>query len=489
MDNLVLGERSAGVLLHISSLPGDEQHGTLGEEAHRFIDFLADAGFRSWQILPIVPTHGDLSPYNGISSFAGNPNLIDCHDIVNHGWLSHLSEEHNKTDVFLWEKIYTQFCSQDDLDSQREFQAFIATEADWLEDYAQFVLIRNLFDQMPWYEWPAQYRDRDPQTISQMVADNHDRVQGIYLQQYLFYRQWNRIQRHARERNIKIIGDIPIFVAHDSVDCWCHPQMFKLDSQGQPVVVAGVPPDYFSETGQRWGNPCYDWETMRKTGFDWWQKRFAHHFKLFDLVRIDHFRGFAACWEIPAEDENAMNGVWVETPGEELFEILVETDMALPIIAEDLGVITDDVEALRDKFGFPGMKILQFAFDSDAKNPYLPHNHVCNSVVYTGTHDNDTTVGWYKELDEIVMGKLADYLSQPAKAMPWPLIQSALASVAQLTILPMQDLLSMGGAYRMNTPGTTEGNWQFRFEWQDVESELQKSLFELNQRYGRAGSE
>ena len=485
LRNNILDDRRSGVLLHITSLPGSGAQGCLNAEAFHFIDFLAAAGFGAWQILPIVPTHDDLSPYNSISSFAGNPNLLDFDDLSQRGWITRGEEEFDKADNALWRNIYKQYLSTEDESDIELFNHFVEQQNSWLTDYALYLLIKDKFSGAPWYEWPKQYRRRQVDALTQFLEKNHEAVHSIYFQQYLFYRQWQNIKDHAREKNVKIIGDMPIFVAHDSVDCWCNPQMFKLDKRGMPTVVAGVPPDYFSETGQRWGNPCYDWSHMQKNNFFWLKSRLDHHFTLFDITRIDHFRGFAACWEIPADDEFAINGRWQVTPGKKLFNRLLKDYTSLPIIAEDLGIITEDVEQLRDNFGFPGMKILQFAFDGNADNPYLPHQHISNSVVYTGTHDNDTTVGWYETLDENTQDHIMEYFSYPAERMPWPMGKSALASVAKLAIIPMQDLLELDSSRRMNTPGTVEDNWKFRFQWQELSENLATRLYAMNERYGR----
>ena len=487
----VIKRRSSGVLLHITSLPGSDSRGTLGREAINFIDFLSAAGFGAWQILPIVPTHGDGSPYNGTSSFAGNPELVDFEEFVERGWLEPAEHIRSKSEPGLWVHIYRQFLDSGAVTEQKSFSGFIDKQSFWLRDYALYSILKKKFSGKSWLAWPSRFRDRHPEDLEQLLEDvnTQEFFLAICLQQYYFFKQWQAIKQHAERGNISIIGDVPIFVSHDSVDCWAYPDLFKLDDQKQAIVVAGVPPDYFSATGQRWGNPCYEWDAHKKSNFSWWKKRLHHHFQLFELTRIDHFRGLAACWEIPACEENAVKGQWQKSPGDLLLSSL-SSDMGdesvLPIIAEDLGVITEDVEELREKYNFPGMKILQFAFDSDASNPYLPHNHVENCVVYTGTHDNDTTLGWFSGLETSAQQRVNDYFCKPQQKMPWPLVGFALSSVARLVIIPMQDLLALDSESRMNTPGTTTGNWNFRFQWQELEPGLSEKLLTMNKRYGRA---
>lgn len=485
-----LDGRKSGVLLHLTSLPGTKNQGTLGDHAFRFVDFLSASGFKLWQILPLVPTHSDCSPYNGLSTFAGNPELLDFSEIESKGWLTDRAKSYqDRTDIDLWQEIYQQFIRSGESDEQCIFEKFILKELYWLKDYALYLVIKSRFRGKEWSAWPGPYRDREGETIYQVSQESEDEIRSVYFQQFLFFSQWRALKAYANKKNISIIGDLPIFLAHDSADCWSNRDLYKLDDEGNPLYVAGVPPDYFSATGQRWGNPCYDWSVHQKTNYRWWQQRVIHHLKLFDLTRIDHFRGFAACWEIPAEEEVATNGCWQPGPGEELFEsVAAESELgseSLAIIAEDLGVITEDVEKLRDTLGFPGMKILQFAFDSDSSNPYLPHNHINNCVVYTGTHDNNTILGWYDELDDKLQDRVSEYYCHPQQKFPWPLINGALASVANLAIIPMQDLLELDASRRMNTPGTVGGNWGFRFQWDEVPSALNKKLHKLNIQYGR----
>jgi 4-alpha-glucanotransferase len=365
------------------------------------------------------------------------------------------------------------------------FEAFINAQAHWLEDYALYRALRREFSGQAWFQWPAPLRDREPEALAAARARLIDEIAHVCFEQFVFERQWQALRAHAHERDLLLFGDMPIFVAHDSVDVWAQRDYFMLDADGQPTVVAGVPPDYFSAQGQRWGNPLYRWKRMQTDGFRWWIARMTTEFRRFDLLRVDHFRGFEACWEIPAADETAVNGRWVRVPGEALFESLLRHFGSLPLVAEDLGMITPEVLALRDKYELPGMEILQFAFDSGADNPYLPHNHRKMGVVYTGTHDNDTTLAWFENLPAERQLRVVEYLGYPHEPMPWPLVRAALASVSQLAIVPMQDILALGRGQRMNTPGTNGGNWSWRFRWEQIAPDLGERLLRMAQLYGR----
>lgn len=345
--------------------------------------------------------------------------------------------------------------------------------------------IRNLNHAMPWFEWPAEFRDRDPATLKTLSEQRAESLSIRRFEQFLFFQQWHNLKTYANQHQVKLFGDMPIFVAHDSADVWAAPGLFTLDKTGQATKVTGVPPDYFSATGQRWGNPLYDWSAHIEEDFDWWVQRLTTQLELFDLIRIDHFRGFEACWEIPASCETAIEGEWGKSPGEALFKKLVSNFGELPLVAEDLGIITEEVTALREQFAMPGMKILQFAFGGGADNPYLPHQHCRDSITYTGTHDNNTSLGWYEELDDSTRQHLHHYIGPSDEPMPWLLIRLALKSVSQLAVIPMQDLLSLGSEHRMNIPGTMEGNWQWQFEWDMVPSSCIDHLRQLNQLYGR----
>ena len=367
-----------------------------------------------------------------------------------------------------------------------EFQEFATQQAGWLTDYALFMAMRDEHKHLPWTKWPAALRDRDAKALAAFGSKHSEAVEFHRFTQFVFFRQWQDLKAYANARNILMFGDLPIFVAQDSVDVWANRELFTLDATGQPVYVAGVPPDYFSETGQRWGNPQYDWPAMQRDGFRWWQERIRTQLELFDVIRIDHFRGFQAYWEIHAQEKTAMHGRWVEAPGEALLQTLHDRFSSLPLVAEDLGVITEQVTALREKFALPGMKVLQFAFDGNPKNAYLPHNHEFNTVVYTGTHDNDTSVSWYARLDAGQRDYLHRYLDIPAhEHMPWPLLRAALASPACLAMLPLQDVLGLGEGHRMNTPGTNQGNWQWRFDWAQVPVDLAERLNGMIRLYDR----
>jgi 4-alpha-glucanotransferase len=486
-----LSRRRAGVLLHPTSLPGGIGGGDLGPDAYRFVDFLAAGGVSVWQMLPLVPTHGDLSPYQGLSVHAGNPLLISLSLLREWGWLSEGAAPPEGDDFIdyrlaMLKQAHQGFLAQADAGARDELKQFISRNSHWLQDYALFQAIRQSQGHGHWLDWPEALRDRAPEALAQAETKLADSIEHIRFEQFVFFRQWRLLHDYARRHGVFLFGDMPIFVAHDSAEVWAHREYFTLDSHGRAEVVAGVPPDYFSETGQRWGNPHYRWERMHADGFSWWKQRMATQLSMFDWVRIDHFRGFESSWEIPAAEETAINGHWVEAPGDELFEALHQEFDPLPLVAEDLGTITPEVEALRKKYALPGMKILQFAFGGDADNPYLPHNQTVDSVVYTGTHDNDTTLGWYDALPAETRNHVDDYLGYPAEAMPWPLIRTALASVACLAIVPMQDLLKLDGAHRMNTPGTQAGdNWRWRFEWGQVDTDLAPQLRALVRQYGR----
>lgn len=484
----VLSHRRAGILLHISSLPGPAVIGNLGSDAYRFVDFLQAAGMTVWQVLPVTPTQTDGSPYQSSSVHAGNPRFISIESFFKKGWLDEppleegiLSDEGRSFAVSLaWEGFKERASDEDRMD----FDRFCAEQGHWLEDYALFQSL-HLEQGGCWWEWQPALRDREPQALAMARARVADQIATIRFEQYLFYDQWMGLKRYANERGVLLFGDVPIFVAHDSAEVWSHRAMFDLLEDGHPRVVAGVPPDYFSATGQRWGNPLYRWDSMEKDGFSFWIERMKTQSILFDFVRIDHFRGFEAYWEIPITEETAINGVWVKAPGEKLFAQLYAAFPGLALVAEDLGIITPEVDALRRSYGLPGMKILQFAFSGSADNPYLPFHHTKDSVVYTGTHDNDTTLGWYNTLDDRTRKHVDNYLGLSKEIMPWPLIRSALASRANLAIIPMQDVLGLGSEHRMNTPGTSGGNWNWRLSWDYLEPDLTERLKQRVELYGR----
>ena len=486
--------RRAGVLLHVTSLPSAYGAGDLGREAHRFVDFLAEAGFTLWQLLPLVPTHaGDGSPYNGTSAMAGNPELISLEWLAERGLLTAVEltavrEGRMTRGEARTHAVHTWLAEVEagDRQGQRDdFLAWAETQADWLVDYAEFVALHEAHDDRPWTEWEPALRDREVEALDKALAPLQDRLRVLQFEQYLFDRQWAMLTEYAAERGVLTFGDLPIFVSLDSADVWAQRELFLLDEQGRPTTVSGVPPDYFSATGQRWNNPHYDWDRMREDDFAWWRRRIGRQRELFDVVRIDHFRGFAASWHVPADAETAVEGQWVETPGREVLTALVDEAGERRLVAEDLGLITPDVDELRREFDLPGMKVLQFAFDGDPANVHLPQHHETNSVVYTGTHDNDTTVGWASELDDRTRVRVRQYTVGPQEDMPLPLTRTALASVARTAVVPMQDLLGLGSAARMNVPGQAAGNWSWQLRDLELDPDLAVRMRELLTRYDR----
>jgi len=441
-----------------------------------------------WQILPVNPTQSDGSPYQSSSVHAGNQRFISLEPLLEKGWLHELPiDEGTVSDdgrAFAVSLAWEGFTERATAEDRAAFDLFCASQSHWLEDYALFQSL-HLEQGGCWWEWTPALRDRDSQALAMARIRLTDLIATIRFEQFLFYDQWMELKRYANEKGILLFGDVPIFVAHDSAEVWAHRDMFDLLEDGQPRVVAGVPPDYFSATGQRWGNPLYDWRRMEEDDFSFWIERMKTQHELFDFVRIDHFRGFEAYWEIPASEETAIHGAWVQAPGKKLFARLYEEIPDLVLVAEDLGVITPEVDALRRHYGLPGMKILQFAFAGGPENPYLPHHHTVDSVIYTGTHDNNTTLGWYTALDEEKRKFVDEFLGYSQEPMPWPLIRTALASCANLTVLPMQDTLGLGGEHRMNTPGTSEGNWSWRFSWEMFEEDLAQRLHREVHMYGR----
>ncbi|HEX9023531.1 MAG TPA: 4-alpha-glucanotransferase [Geobacteraceae bacterium] len=492
----MLHRRQSGILLHPTSLPGPGGIGAMGSEARRFVDFLASAGQSLWQVLPLGPTGLGNSPYSCLSAFAGNPLLIDLEQIALEGDLAAEElrenlppervdfpavEEYKET---LLKRAATNFLTKGDPGRREEFRSFCETTP-WLDDFALFMALKEAHGGKGWLHWPRDMACRDAAAL----ADCRERLKAEAelhkYAQWQFFRQWRELREYANEKGIGIVGDLPIFVAFDSADVWANPHLFHLDERGRSTVVAGVPPDYFSETGQRWGNPLYNWETIAFHGYGFWIERMKCAMELCDMVRIDHFRGFEAYWEIPATEKTAQKGRWVKGPGAELFSALLDSLGQLPIIAEDLGVITPDVEALRDRFGFPGMKVLQFAFGSGPDNPYLPHNHVRGAVVYTGTHDNDTTIGWFSGLGAKERGHVLRYLASHGKDIAGTLSRAALASVANTAIIPLQDVLGLDSRARMNVPGKSAGNWAWRFAGDMLTEEVGEKLLEMTEMYGR----
>ena len=487
LNAYIPAQRRAGVLLHLTSLPGAGPTGDLGWEAFNFVNFLQSCGISLWQMLPVGPPQADGSPYQTSSAHAGNPALIGLEPLHRDGWLNAAPD--GRTDkAQALRKAHACF-QRDAADAERQaLDAFCCEHAYWLDDYALFRASREE-RKTCWWGWPKGLRQRESRAMNQARNRLAAEMDYIRWEQFIFFRQWAALRAHANANGIALFGDMPIFVAHDSAEVWANPEDFDLNPDGSLRVVAGVPPDYFSATGQRWGNPLYRWDRLQKDGFKFWIDRIHTQLRLFDLIRIDHFRGFEAYWEIPASEEYAINGAWVPAPGDVLFERLRAELGELPLIAEDLGVITEGVDALRRKFGMPGMKILQFAFDGGPGNPYLPFNHDRDAVVYTGTHDNDTTLGWYQSLDDAARDHVDDYLGRPGEPMPWPLIRCALGSRADLAVVPMQDFLGLDGDHRMNLPGTTEGNWRWRFDWSQVEPGLADRIRGLVRMYGRTVAE
>ncbi|MCB1867527.1 MAG: 4-alpha-glucanotransferase [Gammaproteobacteria bacterium] len=485
----ILDRRRAGILLHITSLPGPAQCGDLGADAYRFVDFIHKTGFTVWQILPVGPTQTDGSPYQSSSIHAGNPRLINVGALADQTLLpSEFALNVQITDADkkqLLIRAWNKFQSSPQQAMLREYDHFITENRRWLDNYTLYRALREENMNRPWWEWPAQIRDRDPAAMEKASHRLEPSLEYIRFEQFQFFRQWMNLKRYANERGILLFGDMPIFVAHDSAEVWVRRDLFELDSEGHPLVVAGVPPDYFSETGQRWGNPLYRWDKLEREDFSFWVDRMKTQLQLFDLIRVDHFRGFEAYWEIPATNGHAIDGRWVKAPGDRLFEHLHRIYDPLPLVAEDLGLITPEVDTLRLKFDLPGMKILQFAFSGGADNPYLPFRHETNSVVYTGTHDNDTTLGWYLGLDDDSRLYVDEYLGRSKEAMPWPMIRSALASRSRLAIIPMQDLLALGSEHRMNLPGTVVDNWNWRFQWRLIGDDLAQRLHRRVEIYGR----
>lgn len=482
----LLQNRRAGVLLHPTSLPGPDGQGTLGAEAKHFVDRLADGGFTVWQMLPVGPTHANRSPYQTLSIHAGNPALIDLDDLVESGWLEPDQRQSLSAEQARRQAAQVFFAHYDEHPEQAEaYERFCHTHRAWLDDYALFMALRACYSGSDWTGWPDDIRTRRAQGMARMRRELRDPIEAHRFEQFVFDRQWQALRQYAHERQVALFGDMPIFVAHDSADVWANQVLFKLDANGQPITVAGVPPDYFSEHGQHWGNPHYNWDEMQANGFRWWRERFNTHLLWFDLIRLDHFRGLEACWEIPAETPDPRLGQWVQAPGRALLNSLFREHKNLPLVAENLGFITPEVEALRAEFRLPGMVVLQFAFDGNPENPHLPHAHEPHSVVYTGTHDNDTSLGWFNQQPEEIRARVREYGYHSQQPMPELLINLALSSVAQLAIVPLQDLLALDSAHRMNRPGTEAGNWQWRFEWSQLPLSFDQSFKRRLALYGR----
>jgi 4-alpha-glucanotransferase len=491
--------RASGIILHPTSLPGPDGVGDLGPEAYRWVNFLADSGCTLWQILPLGPTgYGD-SPYQCFSAFAGNPYLVSPALLLEDGLLkrndladrpvfpvNHIDYgEAIQWKVKILDRAYKNFLKNKDSQLSLEFEAFQHEQSYWLDDFSLFMAIKDAYGGVSWDNWPAGLRQRKSSALAAFRKNDPQKILLHTFRQFLFFRQWSNLKEYANRKNIRIIGDIPIFVAYDSADAWSHPQLFYLNTDGRPSVVAGVPPDYFSPTGQLWGNPLYKWSEHEKQGYEWWIQRMMATLKTVDIVRLDHFRGFAGYWEIPFGMPTAEVGRWVKGPGDKLFHAIKEALGELPIIAEDLGVITPDVVSLRDKFDLPGMKVFQFAFSTDPDDPFLPHNYADNCVAYTGTHDNDTALGWYLSAPEEERDLARRYMARSAEDISWDMIRAVWSSVAVFALAPMQDVLSLGNEARMNLPGQASGNWTWRMNPDSINKHVLNRLKEVNFLYSR----
>lgn len=490
-------QRSSGVLLHISSLPSYGGIGDLGPAAHDFLAFLAEAKQHVWQVLPLCPTGFGNSPYAGSSAFAGNPYLISLEYLSDWGWIDgerigglagrsgyvDFNEVEQRKLPLLYEaagNFIDRGPTDPDLAAQwAQFEEFCRTEAGWLTDYALYAELRRQFNTGAWTAWPEPIRRRQPKALVEVAAKQGRSLAQEQVLQFAFSQQWDQLRRAAAKSGIRILGDLAIFVNMDSSDVWVHPHLFELDEELKPVRIAGVPPDYFSPTGQRWGNPLYRWDVLAESGFDWWISRIRRACQLYDIVRLDHFRGFEAYWAIPAEEETAVNGEWTKAPGLELFRALEAALGPLPLVAEDLGLITPEVEALRLEMHMPGMKVLQFGFSDKGAHIHLPHQFTPDTVAYTGTHDNDTTQGWWKAASKVERAAAESYLGPMEERPVWPLIRATEASVAQMAVVPAQDLLELGSEARMNRPSIAAGNWSWRVPEASWTPEMAASLAAL----------
>jgi len=498
-----MNKRGSGILLHVTSLPSSYGVGDLGPEAYRFADFLAQTKQRYWQVLPLIPTdplYGN-SPYSSISAFAGNTLLISPDLLLEEGLLSDADLEpipsfsQTRCDfpeaIRYKAELLERACQHinDRGKGRKPFEAFCSENSSWLEDFALFVVLKERFEGKVWNQWPKEFRDRKPASLSSVKKECRDRLEKEKFCQYLFFKQWHALRAYCQEKGVYLFGDLAIYVSLDSADVWAKPGLFKLDRAKRPAFVSGVPPDYFSETGQLWGNPVYRWNVLKKNGYRWWIERLAHNLELFDAVRIDHFRGLVAYWEVSAAEKTAIHGKWVKAPVKDFLNTLNKHFPHLPIVAEDLGVITPDVKKVMDHFRLPGMKILMFAFAEDhPMHPYLPHTYQEDCLVYTGTHDNNTVRGWFEEdLSPEDKRRLFRYLGRqvPAEEIHWALIRLAMMSVARLAILPMQDVLGLGGEARMNRPSIAHGNWEWRMLPGQNTPLVSERLLEITETFGR----
>ncbi len=507
-------ERSAGVILHPSSLPNRVGIGNFGNSAYRFVDFLSNSGFKIWQMCPLGPTSYGDSPYQCFSAFAGNPYFIDWDYFVEKGLIENdaidplraLPEErvdYGRLYQVFWpliDRVYERFRSKasEFRPLHNDFELFIGKHAEWLYDYANFRALKEQYNHQSRADWPEDLSVKNKhkfkyKAFSKSQAHNFKSFiskasEKHAFTQFIFYKQFEALKKYANSKNIQLMGDLPLFVALDSSDVWANPELFELDAQANPINVAGVPPDYFSEDGQLWGNPLFDWKVHKKDNFKWWRRRIKHNLEQYDCLRIDHFRGFESYWSVPADQKNAKKGQWLKAPGEALFKLLKSEFPSLPIIAEDLGIITPEVTQLLKSTGFPGMSVLQFAFADNPHNSYLPHNHQKNQVVYTGTHDNNTSIGWFNDLDAQSKSFVQRYLNISGEFIGWDLFRTAVKSVADISMVPLQDLMSLDCAARLNNPGTAEGNWNWRYQaesLEQLETESQLYLKELLSLNGR----
>ncbi len=495
-------ERGSGLLAHITSLPSPYGIGDFGGGAYRFVDFLNQTGQSYWQVLPLNPTglaHGN-SPYSSVSAFAVNvllisPELLIKEELLTEEEAGRAKMEAGRVDyervveskLSLLEKACSRFSSRRKL--KTGYSRFCEEEAGWLDDYALFVALKEKFELKPWNEWPQAARDREPTELEKLRSELAERIEKEKVFQFLAVKQWMELKQYCNQKGIQILGDIPIYVTYDSVDVWTSPELFKLDKDKRPRFLAGVPPDYFSKTGQLWGNPVYNWQVLKKQGYEWWLRRLEYNLKLFNLVRVDHFRGFVGYWEVPYGEETAINGRWEKTPAYDFFQKVTERFPELPIIAEDLGIITEDVKEVMKHFGFAGMKVLMFAFSEEKPDhPYLPHNYIHNCLAYTGTHDNNTALGWFEEeAGEPERERLAEYVGHDLirREIHWTLIRTVMRSVADMVIFPLQDVLGLPAEHRMNVPGTGEGNWSWRFQPEQLTQEVSDTLGRMTYVYGR----
>lgn len=494
--------RSCGTLVHPTSFPSKYGMGDFGDEAKTFIHFLEETNQTIWQMLPLGPTGYGNSPYASYSAFAGNHYLISPDILQSKGLLElheteqarlpvHTEAEYDKSYKIkdkLFKLASQRFYKNQSESDKKELREFQENNRFWLEDYCLFIACSKENNRIPWNKWAPELAQRKEKAINTFKKEHKEEIDYQLWLQFEFFNQWYDLKKYANERNIRVVGDIPIFVDHNSADVWGNPKFFEVDKQGNRVLVAGVPPDYFSETGQLWGNPLYKWDALEKADFSWWVHRFRQMFELFDAIRVDHFRGFDEYWEVPATEKTAVNGSWVSCPGEKLFKTIKKELGDLPIIAEDLGVMTPGVENLRDQFSFPGMKILQFAFNSDSSNDYLPHNYPQNCVVYTGTHDNDTTLGWYNSAPSEEKHKVREYTRSDGSEIQWELIRLGMLSVADQAIFPLQDYMNLDESHRMNIPGTAENNWLWRYNHKmlaSVDRNRIKKFVELSNRVNK----